>query len=34
MVVVASFTIYDMRTDRMVQPKYKMVVEALRPEKG
>jgi hypothetical protein len=25
MVIVASFTRYDVRTDRMVQPNYKMI---------
>ena len=34
MVMVASFTRYDMRADRMIQPKYKMIVQALRPEDG
>ena len=34
MVMVASFTRYDMRSDRMVQPKYKKLVQALRPEDG
>lgn len=34
MVKVASFTRYDMRTDRMVQPSYKKLVQALRPDEG
>jgi hypothetical protein len=34
MVKVASFTRYDMRTDKMVQPTYKKLVQALRPEEG
>lgn len=34
MVRVASFTRYEMRTDRMVQPQYKKLVQALRPEDG
>lgn len=34
MVKVASFTRYEMRTDRMVQPPYKKLVQALRPEEG
>lgn len=34
MVKVASFTRYVMRTDRMAQPNYKMLVQALRPEEG
>jgi hypothetical protein len=34
MVKVASFTRYELRADRMVQPNYKMLVEALRPEDG
>jgi hypothetical protein len=34
MVKVASFTRYEMRTDRMVQPDYKKLVQALRPEDG
>ena len=34
MVKVASFTRYDMRSDRMVQPNYKKLVQALRPEEG
>jgi hypothetical protein len=34
MVIVASFTRYDVRTDRMVQPNYKMIVQTLKPEQG
>lgn len=34
MVKVASFIRYDVRTDRMVQPRYKKLVQALRPEDG
>lgn len=34
MVMVASFTRYDIRSDRMIQPNYKMLVQALRPEDG
>ena len=34
MVKVASFTRYDMRTDKMVQPSYKKLVQSLRPEEG
>lgn len=34
MVKVASFTRYDMRSDRMVQPNYKKLIQALRPEEG
>ncbi|GAA4747623.1 hypothetical protein GCM10023264_11720 [Sphingomonas daechungensis] len=34
MVKVASFSRYDMRTDRMIQPTYKKRVELLRPEEG
>jgi hypothetical protein len=34
MVQVASFTRYDMRTDRMLQPRYKKLVQSLRPEDG
>jgi len=34
MVKVASFTRYDLRTDRMIRPGYKKLVQALRPEDG
>ena len=34
MVKVASFTRYDVRTDRMLQPSYKKLVQALRPDDG
>ena len=34
MVRVASFTRYDLRTDTMVQPSYKKLIQALRPEEG
>ena len=34
MVRVASFTRYDLRTDRMVRPSFKKLVQALRPEDG
>jgi hypothetical protein len=34
MVRVASFTRYDMRTDTMVQPSYKKLIQALQPEEG
>ena len=34
MVKVASFTRYDVRTDRMLQPSYKKLVQALRPDEG
>jgi hypothetical protein len=34
MVMVASFTKYDMRSDRMVQPNYKKLVQVLRPDEG
>ena len=34
MVMVASFTKYEMRSDRMVQPNYKKLVQSLRPEEG
>ena len=34
MVKVASFTRYDVRGDRMIQPNYKRIIQALRPEDG
>ena len=34
MVKVASFTRYDVKTDSMIQPAYKMLVQALRPQDG
>ena len=34
MVKVASFMRYDMRSDRMVHPNYKLLVQALRPQDG
>ena len=34
MVKVASFTRYDVKTDRMIQPAYKMLVQARRPQDG
>ena len=34
MVMVASFTRYDVKSDRMMRPKFKMLLQALRPEDG
>lgn len=34
MVKVASFTRYDMRTDKMVTPPFKKLTQSLRPEDG
>lgn len=34
MVKVASFTRYEVRSDRMIQPPYKKLIQALRPEDG
>lgn len=34
MVWVASFTRYDMRTDKMVTPPFKKLTQSLRPEEG
>ena len=34
MVMVASFMRYDLRSDRMIQPPYKKIIQALRPQDG